>query len=73
MKCESLDAGMVDLGLSVKWANCNVGANSSLDYGGLYGWGDSTGGNLSLNNNEYPNCNPPMCISATNYDIAHVN
>lgn len=31
----------VDLGLSVKWANMNVGANSVADYGGLYAWGES--------------------------------
>jgi uncharacterized protein YoxC len=31
----------VDLGLSVRWASYNVGANSSEDYGGYYAWGDS--------------------------------
>lgn len=30
----------VDLGLSVKWATCNVGANSSEEYGGYYAWGE---------------------------------
>lgn len=30
----------VDLGLSVKWATCNVGASSPTDYGGLYAWGE---------------------------------
>ena len=30
----------VDLGLSVKWANMNVGASSVTDYGGLYAWGE---------------------------------
>ena len=30
----------VDLGLSVKWATCNVGANSPSDYGGYYAWGE---------------------------------
>lgn len=29
----------VDLGLSVKWATCNVGANSPEDYGNYYSWG----------------------------------
>lgn len=29
----------VDLGLSVKWATCNVGANSPVDYGNYYAWG----------------------------------
>ena len=30
----------VDLGLSVKWATCNVGATKSEDYGSYYAWGE---------------------------------
>lgn len=30
----------VDLGLSVKWANMNVGASSPTEYGGYYAWGE---------------------------------
>lgn len=30
----------VDLGLSVKWATCNVGASSPEDYGNYYAWGE---------------------------------
>lgn len=30
----------VDLGLSVKWATCNVGANNPEDYGDYYAWGE---------------------------------
>ena len=30
----------VDLGLSVKWATCNVGANSPTEYGNYYAWGE---------------------------------
>ena len=33
----------VDLGLSVKWASFNLGAESEYEEGGLYGWGDPTG------------------------------
>ena len=29
----------VDLGLSVKWATCNLGANDAENYGNHYGWG----------------------------------
>lgn len=29
----------VDLGLSVKWATCNLGASSPEEYGGYYQWG----------------------------------
>lgn len=31
----------VDLGLSVKWANCNVGAEYPWEYGGYYAWGET--------------------------------
>ena len=31
----------VDLGLSVKWATCNVGASSPEDYGNYYAWGET--------------------------------
>ena len=64
------DNRMVDLGLSVKWANCNVGASSPEEYGGLYGWGDPTGENRSTNLDDYPSANPPNNISGTRYDIA---
>ena len=32
----------VDLGLSVKWATCNVGANNPEDYGDYFAWGETT-------------------------------
>ena len=32
----------VDLGLSVLWATCNVGASSPSDYGNHYAWGETT-------------------------------
>ena len=31
----------VDLGLSVKWATCNVGAYAPDDYGNYYAWGET--------------------------------
>ena len=31
----------VDLGLSVKWATCNVGASSPEEFGGYYAWGET--------------------------------
>lgn len=33
----------VDLGLSVKWATCNIGANSPEEYGLFFAWGETTG------------------------------
>ena len=32
----------VDLGLSVKWATCNVGANSPEEFGQYFAWGETT-------------------------------
>lgn len=34
--------GYVDLGLSVKWATCNVGASSPSDYGDYFAWGETS-------------------------------
>ncbi len=32
----------VDLGLSVKWATCNVGATTPDGYGDYFAWGETT-------------------------------
>lgn len=32
--------GTIDLGLSVKWATCNVGASAPEEYGNYYAWGE---------------------------------
>ena len=34
-------AEAVDLGLTVKWASCNVGADAPEEFGGLYAWGET--------------------------------
>lgn len=36
-----IQSGAVNLGLSVKWAACNVGASSPEEYGGYYAWGET--------------------------------
>ena len=41
----------VDLGLSVKWATCNVGANKPEDYGNYYAWGETSTKSTYYNNN----------------------
>ena len=35
------DHCFTDLGLSVKWATCNVGANKTEDFGDYYAWGET--------------------------------
>lgn len=47
------DEDFVDLGLSVKWAKCNVGAKTETDFGGLYAFGDIAGTNPSIDPVEY--------------------
>lgn len=69
----------VDLGLSVKWANCNVGASSPEEYGGYYAWGEteekdvydvSTYQHYDKENNKYIFIGNNIC--GTQYDVAHV-
>ena len=61
--------GYTDLGLSVLWSNYNVGASDAMDYGNLYGWGNTQTG-LSTDLNQYPCANPPYSIKGTGYDVA---
>ena len=37
----TLEIGAVDLGLSIKWAVCNVGADVPEGYGSYYAWGET--------------------------------
>ena len=37
---QMLKSGAVDLGLSVKWATCNVGAKKPEEYGDYFAWGE---------------------------------
>jgi len=66
----------VDLGLSVLWADCNVGGDSESPIGGLYGWADPSGAKKSQNVADYVplrkylSSQIPMNISGTEYDIA---
>ena len=46
----------VDLGLSVKWATCNVGATTPEEYGNYYAWGETTP-KTSYNWSTYKWCN----------------
>lgn len=39
----------IDLGLSVKWASCNLGAQNPEDYGDYYAWGETETYYSSLN------------------------
>lgn len=75
VKQQNLENGYewVDLGLSVKWAACNVGAEYPEDNGLLSGWADVSG---LLTSTDISNYVPPFCpaeISGdSRYDIACV-
>ncbi|MBQ7420252.1 MAG: hypothetical protein IJV17_05890 [Prevotella sp.] len=47
------DEDFVDLGLSVKWAKCNIGARTETEVGGLFAFGDLTGTNPSIDPADY--------------------
>ena len=64
---------MVDLGLSVYWANFNVGASASHEYGFYFQWGDTKIVNdkyASPKTYKYNNKIPAKEISGTKYDAA---
>lgn len=69
----------VDLGLSVKWAAWNVGADKPEDYGGYYAWGEvEEKSSYSKNNYVYYDSQSTLYsdigtdISGTEYDVATV-
>lgn len=61
----------VDLGLSVKWATCNIGGSSPGDYGDYFSWGETA----IKPNYDYSRCltyNKKMNdISGSSFDAAH--
>ncbi len=59
----------VNLGLSVEWANINLGATSVTNPGWLVGWGDVTGLNESKKLKWYPVEQPAGDISGFGNDI----
>ena len=62
----------VDLGLSVKWATCNVGASSPEDYGDYYAWGE-TSTKSSYDEDSCATWNKSIGdIGGTSRDVAHV-
>lgn len=69
------DERIVDLGLSVNWANCNVGAAESHEYGDYFAWGEVESKDIfSPNNYKYYSngkfTNIGNNISGTQYDAA---
>lgn len=67
----------IDLGLSVKWATCNVGASTPGAVGDYYAWGE-TSKKSKYSWDTYQYYQNDACvdigkdISGTEYDVAHV-
>lgn len=69
----------VDLGLSVKWANCNIGATSPEQLGDIFAWGETiTKEKYKEDNYLYYDSTTDsymdigLDIKGTDYDAAHV-
>ncbi|MCD8296553.1 MAG: hypothetical protein LUC88_03165 [Prevotella sp.] len=64
----------VDLGLSVKWATCNLGASSASDYGNYYAWGEtSTKSSYTISNCATYNKSISSIEGKSSYDAARAN
>lgn len=73
----------VDLGLSVKWACCNVGASSPEDYGDYFAWGETSPKSsytcenyqhwVDYDGDGYGEIAINFDISGTQYDAARAN
>ena len=73
-----LGLNLVDLGLSVKWANMNIGATKPEENGNYYAWGEtetkteyktSTYKYYDASTDTYKDLGNPICESV--YDVAH--
>ena len=64
--------GYVDLGLSVKWATCNVGASSPEDYGDYNAWGETSVKTSYTEDNCSTYGKFMGDIGGTSRDVAHV-
>lgn len=66
--------GAVDLGLSVLWASCNVGASSPSDYGKYYAWGEvSTKDEYSEESSKTSGVELPDISGYSSNDVATAN
>ena len=64
----------VDLGLSVKWATCNVGASSPSDYGNYYAWGETrTKSDYTVDNSSTYGKSRGDISDVYKYDVAKAN
>ena len=65
----TIDYSYVDLGLSVKWAKCNIGAETETDYGDFFMWGSTTSNTAS----ECTWANAPFNNGSDSYNETYFN
>ena len=66
--------GAVDLGLSVMWASCNVGASSPYAYGKYYAWGEvKTKSSYDIDNSTTYGVSVDDISSYSSNDVATAN
>lgn len=71
---DSVDYPYVDLGLSVKWATYNVGANYPYEYGDHFAWGETSPKDSYTEDNSVTYYNPVSDFSGyARYDAATAN
>lgn len=68
--CETNIHEWVDLGLSVKWATCNVGANSPEECGDYYAWGETEKNRYTEENSSTLDVQISDISGNANYDAA---
>lgn len=75
----NLEDMIVDMGLSVKWASCNMGAESPEEFGDYYRWAETkTGSSYTVDTHPLYDKGGDTVryvenICGTEYDAAHVN
>lgn len=62
----------VDLGLSVKWATCNVGANAPEEFGDYYAFGEITPKKIYTEDNCLLWSHNEQSVRCTDKDVAYV-
>ena len=63
-----LPDGLIDLGLSVKWASCNIGADKPYEYGKLFQFGRADGYYYNdFNHKFYVGSDTPITTSGKTY------
>ena len=74
---KTINTEYVDLGLSIKWAKCNIGATTETEGGVFFQWGDTSGVSGSLvgkySDKNYTWATAPFNNGSRSYDNTYFN